>query len=585
VNEPAWTPLVPLAELAPGGMRVAKAGGRQVLVHRDGEGRLFAVDNRCPHEGYPLSQGYVKDCVLTCVWHNFKFDLRDGACVAGDEAVPWFPTRVEAGMVEADLSPRPADGEVERRFASLDTALSERRVGQVARDTVRLLVAGVPPERIAVHAAAFDGLRAEYGATHVLAVASDVLECLSRFPGPEAALPLMVPLDLASEASVRRPARTLVAPEDPGGSPAAAGEALRRRVEAEDAPAAEALLLGALERGWPLAVVEGWCDRLVADHFLDFGHPAIYQRKAFALLRRAGCEGTAAVLSGHLFGIVNATREDLLPPWSAYRRAVAADEPRFEGWRGRAGSDPGWEPLPLREALRAGDEAIAFRSLGEALAAGAPLEAVLATLTLAAAERVLWFDVAHDADPTLQDDWLSATHVLTFARAVREILETNADPHLLRLLYQSARFTSVSAALDRPAAEREIAHLAVPADPERAAAAVVDAVRAKDADAAVGFASGYIAAGLPIAPLVDALVDLPLRGALTRPVVVAHGLKTPLAAAREVASLGDHPERALPLLAAVRFLASPVRERRVEQVVHEALRLVVHGKVPRTLTG
>ena len=38
--------------------------------------KVYAVDNRCPHMGFPLSQGTVKDSILTCHWHHARFDLK-----------------------------------------------------------------------------------------------------------------------------------------------------------------------------------------------------------------------------------------------------------------------------------------------------------------------------------------------------------------------------------------------------------------------------------------------------------------------------------------------------------------------------
>ena len=98
--EPNWTAAFPLASLPIGGARVFKAADKQLAVFRRDEATVYAVDNRCPHEGYPLAQGTIKDTVLTCAWHNFKFDLRDGRCLFGDEAVRWYPTRVVAGALE-----------------------------------------------------------------------------------------------------------------------------------------------------------------------------------------------------------------------------------------------------------------------------------------------------------------------------------------------------------------------------------------------------------------------------------------------------------------------------------------------------
>ena len=100
-----WTPAFPLSKLAVGGSKVFKRGREQVAVFRLDEDALYAVDNRCPHEGYPLVQGALKDCTLTCRWHNYKFDLRDGACLKGDESVRTFPVRVADGVVELDLTP------------------------------------------------------------------------------------------------------------------------------------------------------------------------------------------------------------------------------------------------------------------------------------------------------------------------------------------------------------------------------------------------------------------------------------------------------------------------------------------------
>ena len=54
-------------------------GSRQIVIFLV-EDKVFAIDNRCPHEGYPLKEGTIddKDCVLTCQWHNWKFDLENG---------------------------------------------------------------------------------------------------------------------------------------------------------------------------------------------------------------------------------------------------------------------------------------------------------------------------------------------------------------------------------------------------------------------------------------------------------------------------------------------------------------------------
>ena len=89
--------------LGPGESRLLRVDGRRLAVFRLEDGRLFAVDDACPHEGYPLSQGTVKDCVVTCPWHNFKFRLDDGSCLKGDEAVASHLVHEESGTIHIEL--------------------------------------------------------------------------------------------------------------------------------------------------------------------------------------------------------------------------------------------------------------------------------------------------------------------------------------------------------------------------------------------------------------------------------------------------------------------------------------------------
>src|SRR5215211_5527081 len=62
------------------------------------DSKIYAVDNRCPHMGFPLNQGTVKDGILTCHWHHARFDLMNGGTFdqwAGD--VTSFPVEIRNG--------------------------------------------------------------------------------------------------------------------------------------------------------------------------------------------------------------------------------------------------------------------------------------------------------------------------------------------------------------------------------------------------------------------------------------------------------------------------------------------------------
>src|SRR5437763_9981551 len=66
-----------LDELKAKGRLVLHGRHRPILVVYD-RGRVFALDNRCPHMGFPLARGSVEDDILTCHWHHARFDLESG---------------------------------------------------------------------------------------------------------------------------------------------------------------------------------------------------------------------------------------------------------------------------------------------------------------------------------------------------------------------------------------------------------------------------------------------------------------------------------------------------------------------------
>jgi nitrite reductase/ring-hydroxylating ferredoxin subunit len=66
-----------LEELKAKGRLVLHGNHRPILVIYD-RGRVFALDNRCPHMGFPLERGSDEDGILTCHWHHARFDLESG---------------------------------------------------------------------------------------------------------------------------------------------------------------------------------------------------------------------------------------------------------------------------------------------------------------------------------------------------------------------------------------------------------------------------------------------------------------------------------------------------------------------------
>ena len=81
-----------------GARRVARAAGVDVAVFRNAEDQVFALLDRCPHKGGPLSQGIVFGTSVACPLHNWTIGLDDGCAQAPDEGcTPRFAVKVEDG--------------------------------------------------------------------------------------------------------------------------------------------------------------------------------------------------------------------------------------------------------------------------------------------------------------------------------------------------------------------------------------------------------------------------------------------------------------------------------------------------------
>ena len=108
--EPGVLELGPLDQIAAGQGRCFIAGARQIAVFRLRDGRVFALDNTCPHRGGPLSEGVAGidhgsgiETVI-CPLHGYKFSLRDGRGLNNELHARSYPVEVRDGRIFIRLS-------------------------------------------------------------------------------------------------------------------------------------------------------------------------------------------------------------------------------------------------------------------------------------------------------------------------------------------------------------------------------------------------------------------------------------------------------------------------------------------------
>lgn len=537
------SPIAHLDDFPVGSMRLAHADGTRICLARSADG-VFAIDHACPHMGYGVTQGTLDGNLVTCAWHNWKFDIRTGECTVGDEDITTHPVQIDpdGGITVTVSRPDPA-AQHDRLVASLRSAIVRHRVGQISREVVRLLAIGADPAALVWEAVAHGAPRGEFGWGHEIANAADCLAMVDLFDGDGRALPVVQAIAGISEAARDRPPHQL--PAALAALPPNPASDFRSAVDAERLSEAQQLVVTAVALGAGPDELVRWFTAVVSDHLLDYGHAAIYTQKAFELLERVGWQHATDVL-GHLVTfIVSGTREDTLPYMRPFMRTLAgldlaalAAAPVDASW---SGADD------LARVLLAEDRRVVAPAAAAALAAGAGVDRLLDAVVSAVCTRMLRYDV--DQERNLTDDfgWLDITHALTYAHATRWLHHHAPGPETIRL----ALFTAFLAHWSG----RHEWHTSI--GPEAADAAPTPSPTAiREHGAALQR---------------RALTDL--GGSF---IVVAHDVKTSRAAALEAERLGSMR----PLHAAARFMDSPRMQRFVASTVAQSIEFI-SGRAPR----
>lgn len=549
-------------EMDTGSMKMAKVGERRIVVIRTATG-FSALDNACPHQGYGLTTGSLDGELLTCQWHNWKFRAADGTCVIGEENVACHDVRIEGQDVIVSVTEPSAEETLSSLWPSLQRAVERDYRGQTARDTARLLQAGAAPEAILAIGLRHGLPRSEWGMGHDMAVAADLLEISDKFKGLEKTLPLAQALSGFSESNRDRQPHHV---PEPGPAPIDQAGFIAA-IEAEDDQLAVnsiRALLASDDLAVTLPRARAWFIDAVSRHHYNYGHGAIYTQKAFSLLERVP-EVAELLLTELALSLVYGTREDTLPYMRKADRSIdAIDLDVLAAAPGPAAS--GWADTndTLVHLLLDADQAPIEELVAEAHA-GAGVEGLINTVSLAAARRLLRYDLVIERDRHEEFGWLDITHVLTYANAARWAWKTDPGPRSARLVLLTAFL-----AFDSGRLERRVSRL--PMDlPEPRSGDIVAAVLEHRTDDAVAAAL----AGDP-KEVADQLELASLEDTAGSFIVMAHLVKTAVAAREEAVATGS----SLPLAAAARFLAAPRTERFVTRGAREAIKFVRTGQPP-----
>jgi len=509
-----------LEELKTKGRLVVHGNHRPILVIYD-RGRVFALDNRCPHMGFPLDRGSVDDGILTCHWHHARFELESGCTFdLWADDVPICPVKVRNGDVWVKTTFGHADpvAHWRKRLADglahdLSLVIAKAVYGQLAADVAQADI---------VRQVALFGAQNRDGWGVGLTILTALANLLPALPEEAVYRALFhgarrVAADCDGQAPRHERAPLGSRPE-----PASLKRWLRRWTRVRHREAAERTLLTAIGAGLSPALL---ADALLAAAtervFADSGHSLDFINKAFECLDVIGWEHATALLPTVVGQMVAARGAEETTAWrqpvdlvALCDQAVGQLPELFAVGRGV----DGWsDHATLAGELLGDDPSRIVDALKAAIRAGAAPADLSRSLAYGAALRVARFGNANE-----HSDWETAHHAFTYANAVHQTLtrigaaDIDAQLTAVRGVLHGAMALYLTRYLNVPPARipgeggEQLDDL--PADMEMIRATLLDAFdRQRQVDVAAKLVGRHLTLGYPPQTLIATLARAVLR--------------------------------------------------------------------------
>ena len=457
---------------------------------------VYAVDNRCPHMGFPLNQGTVKDGILTCHWHHARFDLNSGGTFdqwAGD--VRSYPVEIRnENEIWVDVSSSFSADVKSDYQVLLQNGLKQNIQLMIAKAVIAIrqgYESGIDNSDSGLLNAFRIGV--DFG-THfkqsgwgqgltTLTCMMNIMPYLDAHDRPHA---LYHGLCAVAQDCASMPPRFEVSPlPEPWPELAMLKRWFRQFIESRDSQAAERCISTAVRLG---ANSQQMADMLFAaatDHrFIDVGHTLDFTNKALEALDKLGWENNKtlveSVLTSLVPGYATAERMEESSSWRYPIDIVTMLENAFkelprvlengkrirekrtltlqqETKEGNNDSDKGTNPnqnwgMNGRDrneavAVLLGDNPQSIvNTLLDTLSQGTTEEELARVVCYAAALRITQFHTRNEFS-----DWDATLHTFTFANAVHQGLRRIATPELLRGVFDAAMRIYLNRFLNIPA--------------------------------------------------------------------------------------------------------------------------------------
>ena len=435
-----------IAEVRERGCVVVTGGGHTIAVFSRGDD-FAAVDNRCPHMGFPLDRGTVSNGILTCHWHHARFDLSSGGTFdpfADD--VRAFPVTVSDGQVWVNPNP-PEPDPVERWSHRLQDGMEHTIRLVIAKSVLGLNSADSDYRVPLTIGAVFGTTYSDQGWGQALSMMTCSANILKRLYPEDRPRALYQGLRHVASECAGRPPRFLVDPLPTGETrPEVFKQWFRGFIEVRDDEGAERCLRTAIDLGISRREIADIVFAAATDRvYIDAGHVVDFCNKAFELLDHIGWEHAAQVLTSLVRGIASARRSEELNSW---RNPVDLSTMVWEArtalpdlWHQGAESRGTWDDeAALADIILEDNPQATLDALKRAISSGASAEQLGSVVAYAAFLRMARFHTSNEFG-----DWDTVHNTLTAANALHQALIRAPSVELMRAIFD----TAISIYLDR----------------------------------------------------------------------------------------------------------------------------------------
>lgn len=447
--------LCPAQELREGAGKPFTREGTHLAVFLY-EGKYYAVDNRCPHMGYPMSEGSIRDGVLICHWHHWEFDLKTGGCflTSGDD-LKAFPVEArEDGYLYVGI--RSGEKEAARRRLidrgkrTLEQGLKDRSSFLIAKAVTALRQTGATPREIIQHGLYYGAHKTNDGWSSGVAILTLAGNLWNDIDPKDHSLFLVHGLTQISRRTTGSSRRQRFpfprAVEDPDAE--TLKRWFRRYVEQRNRGPAERILITMHDRGYPPEVIAGLVFTTATDfYFTGDGHALDFANKMFEALDYVGWEGAGEILRPIVVDLISRTRHEETSRW-------ADSVPVLEDIFSRL--DEIWEAnrkkrlpldIPAFGQVMLGDEFPPILERIEAeLRAGVAPEDLCRAMTYAGAVRIARFHLKNEGD------WHDVANIYSYAHGLYRAFHLAPSRDLLRGIFHGAVFLTYLRWLNMPSA-------------------------------------------------------------------------------------------------------------------------------------